>query len=114
MRETVHIDVGVTLEPVGAAAQISQALDTEIQSAIRHVLAAASTELTRERLQAEVKQAVGGDQQFQLVANGAVVLNAEYEETGRLLNNTTKVDLEPHQFARLRDLALEVKGTLDG
>jgi hypothetical protein len=114
MRETVHVDVGVTLEPTGAAAQISQTLDTEIRTTIQRVLAEAATELTRTRLHAEIKKAVDGDEQFQLVANGAIVMNAEYEETGRLLNNTTKVDLETHQVARLRDLALEVQGALDG
>ena len=43
-----------------------------------------------------------------------MILNAEYEETGRLLNNTDKVALETYQVPELRDLTFQTKGVLDG
>jgi uncharacterized phage protein gp47/JayE len=118
MEELVIIDVGVALEPKAgqdeATAKVSPALETAIRNAVDRALAAATTTLARTGLQAEIGAVVGGDEKLQLVSNGAVVINAEYEETGRLLNNTEEVSLEAHQVARLRDLKMAVKGKLDG
>ena len=63
---------------------------------------------------AEINMVTQGNEDFQFVTNGAVVLNAEYEETGRLLNSTEAIALERHQVAQLRDLTINVEGSLDG
>ena len=51
---------------------------------------------------------------LQLIAPNAVVINAQYEESGRLLNNTDEVSVESHQILKLGTLRMEAQGELDG
>jgi hypothetical protein len=54
------------------------------------------------------------DAGLQFIADNAVVINAEYEETGRLLNNTEEVPVEEHQVLNLRKVEIRMKEALDG
>jgi hypothetical protein len=69
------------------------------------------SELSKTELKTEIMKSVPA---LQLIEGDAVILNAEYEETGRLLNNTDKVALETHQVPELRDLTIQARGVLDG
>ena len=66
---------------------------------------------------ADLRAAIGAviaDTGLQFVADNPVVINAEYEETGRLLNNTDEVVVEEQQVLELRKADIRMKGELDG
>lgn len=127
MEETVLVRITVLLQlrptasspetPQNGAAPASPTLDRtreQIGRAVEGVLAAAMTSLTRSALQEAIRTACEAEGLFQLVPDGAVTLSAEYEETGRLLNNTDTVDLASNQVARLKKLDVSQQGALDG
>ena len=117
MEEIVHIRISVKLEPKagqsGTKMNELQSVDEFIRDAINTELAKASAALTRETLQRVIQAQVDKEGTFQMVRSGAVALNAEYEETGRLLNNTETVDLAANQVARLQNLNVNIQGDLD-
>ncbi len=110
VEESVFIDVLVYLKEGSAA---TQEHNTAAADAVNRALAAAQAELelTKAELKTEIMKSVPA---LQLMEGDAVILNAEYEETGRLLNNTDKVVLEEHQVPELRDLTIQARGVLDG
>jgi uncharacterized phage protein gp47/JayE len=110
MEESVFIDILVYLKDGSAA---TQEHNTAATDAVNRALAAAQgkSELSKTELKTEIMKSVPA---LQLIEGDAVILNAEYEETGRLLNNTDKVALETHQVPELRDLTIQARGVLDG
>lgn len=110
MEESVFIDILIYLKDGSAA---TQEHNTAATDAINRALAAAQgeSELSKAELKTEIMKSVPA---LQLMEGDAVILNAEYEETGRLLNNTDKVALETHQVPELRDLNIQARGVLDG
>lgn len=110
MEESVFIDILIYLKEGSAATQEHNAAATD---AVNRVLAAAQgeSELSKAELKTEIMKSIPA---LQLMEGDAVILNAEYEETGRLLSNTDKVALEEHQVLELRDLTIQAKGVLDG
>ncbi|MCI0490298.1 MAG: hypothetical protein L0229_27210, partial [Blastocatellia bacterium] len=90
-----------------------QETDAAIRGAIESALTAARTDLSKTALREAISAAIANTG-LQLVAENAVVLNAEYEQTGRLLNNTDSVSIESHQALELREMRAEVQGELDG
>lgn len=117
MEEIVHIRISVKLEPKagqsGMKAAELQRVDEAVRDAINTEFAKAAASLTKETLQKGIKAEVDKQGTFQLVSSGAVTLNAEYEETGRLLNNTETVDLAANQTVRLQNLNVDIQGDLD-
>lgn len=104
---------GVNLTGAG----LQQALDRtreEIGRAVEGVLAQATVSLTRTALQGVIRTACESQGAFQLAPGAAVTLSAEYEETGRLLNNTETVDLASNQVPRLKALDVSLQEELDG
>jgi uncharacterized phage protein gp47/JayE len=109
--------------PMPPAPQITQALKDAVKATVERVLSAERT-ITQDGLRqaiAETVAQIGGG--LILAEANAVTLNAEYEETGRLLNNTAQVALAPQEVARLRDPQaasqkgnplVELIGALDG
>ncbi len=117
MDETVFIEVLIQLESKrrDQRAEVTQALRTAITDAINRVLIAARGKLLKTDIKTEISAAIEAvAPHLQLIAGNAVVLNAEYEETGRLLNNTEEVSLEEHQVPELRELNIKILGVLDG
>jgi hypothetical protein len=51
---------------------------------------------------------------LQLAADNPVALNAEFAESGRLLNNADSVALADNERPSLRNLGVNLKGALDG
>ncbi len=117
MEEIVHIRIGVRLEPragqSGANAADLQGVEEAIRDAVDTELSNASAALSRETLQRAIKTEVDQGGAFQLAPGAAVTLNADYEETGRLLNRTETVDLATNQAARLDHLNVTLQGDLD-
>jgi uncharacterized phage protein gp47/JayE len=115
MDEAVFIDAQVTLEekPQTQGAAITPLIKTAINDAIKGALAAARDKLSKTDLRSAISNAIAGSD-LQFVADNAVVVNAEYEETGRLLNNTDEVPVEEHQVLNLRKADIKMKGALDG
>jgi uncharacterized phage protein gp47/JayE len=113
MDEAVLIDMRVTLESKPPAqGRIDSTTESAINQSIQDTFAAARGKLSREDLRSVVTNALAGSD-LQLGENGALVINAEYEQTGRLLNNTEQLTVEEHQVLRLRDLQIGMKGALD-
>lgn len=118
MGEMVFVDVLVQLRrkaEAQGAASVSQPLDAAVNAAVRGALASAAGALTLSALREAVREAVrGADDRLQLTERNGVVLNAEYEETGRLLNNTETVAVEEHQVLGARRVEIRIPGELDG
>jgi uncharacterized phage protein gp47/JayE len=108
MDEQVWIDLRVRLDgeraPAGAESAVREA-------AARH-LAQAKEKLVLADLRAAIAAAAKG-LGAQLAAGDAVVMGAEFEETGRLLAAATEVLIGEHEVLVLRNLVLDVKGMLD-
>ena len=49
-----------------------------------------------------------------IARDNAIVLNAEFEESGRLLSDTADVVLEEYERAELRNVGFETAGALNG
>lgn len=116
MGEAIFIDVQATLEERPQAqggVTITPTIETAVNEAVRGALTAARDTLAKAALRTAISAALAGTA-LQFVADNAVVLNAEYEETGRLLNNTDEVTVEEHQVLTLRKVSVKMKGTLDG
>lgn len=108
MEEQVWIDLSIRFDgeavPAGAEAAVRDA-------AMRH-LATAKGKLVLADLRAVVA-AAAKEAGTQLAAGDAVILSAEFEETGRILAAATEVLIGEHEVVALRNLALDVKGLLD-
>jgi Baseplate J-like protein len=123
MEQSVRIAIRVQLQPKPPATppaqaapppQVTDALRATLRAAIEPVLAAATGTLQRDQVRAAVTIALGGPNADLLVAErNGVVMNATYEETGRLLNDADAVALADHEVAVLDDLTVEIPGTLD-
>jgi hypothetical protein len=143
MEQAVRIDVRVNLQvgaPAAPAAgepsseppplpEVTDAIRTSVRSAIERVLAGATGTLTRDALRDAIAQALAEAAQAAdvrgreaqapvppaliLAERDPVVVNAAYEETGRLLNNTAEVELAEHEVASLGNLVVELPGILD-
>jgi uncharacterized phage protein gp47/JayE len=115
MNEAIFIDVQVTLEekPQAQGAAVTPPIETAINDAVKGALTAARDKLSKAALRTAIGAAIA-DTGLQFVADNAVVINAEYEETGRLLNNTDEVAVEEHQVLELRKADVRMKGELDG
>jgi uncharacterized phage protein gp47/JayE len=115
MNEAIFIDVQVTLEekPQAQGAAVTPLIETAINDTVKGALAAARDKLSKAGLRAAIG-AVIADTGLQFVADNPVIINAEYEETGRLLNNTDEVAVEEHQVLELRKADIRMKGELDG
>jgi hypothetical protein len=93
---------------------VTDALRATVRSAIEPVLAAATGTLQRDQVRNAVTAALGGPNASLLVAErNGVVMNATYDETGRLLNDVDSVTFAEHEVAVLGDLRVEIPGKLD-
>jgi uncharacterized phage protein gp47/JayE len=118
MGETILIDVLVLVEEAPnaeGANQVSAALTTAVEGAVRGALTGATERLLKTELRSVISSTITAQAPgLQLIANNAVVINAQYEESGRLLNNTDEVSVESHQVLTLGTLRIEMQGDLDG
>jgi hypothetical protein len=115
MDEVIFIDVKVSLEgkpQTQAGAAIPASVETAINTVIKGALSSARDRLTKDELRTAVSAAIANTD-FQLAAENAIVLNADYEETGRLLNNTEEAPIEEHQAIELRNVDIRIEGDLD-
>lgn len=116
MEELVLITIRVLLEPtpgLSAPPTVSRALKDALGDAIHREFAASPSSLELERLKNLLQSELSAEGSFQLAIENPVSLNAEYEETGCLMNNTSSVDLSGSQVPRLQQLDIVVSGDLD-
>ncbi len=118
MDQRLDVDVLVRLEEragaSGADSEVTLPLNEAVRAAIERALAGQRA-LSRERVRAAAAEAVAGVSRDLMLADGeAVVVNASYDETGRLLNDLADLALEEHEVAVLRTLRVERIGALDG
>ena len=118
MGETVLIDLLVLVEETpGATAgsDITPALNAALEADLRATFAATREKLLKSDLRALVTRTLASVAPgLQLLTDNAVVINAQYEESGRVLNNTDDVPVEPHQLLTLGTLKVQLQGALDG
>lgn len=126
MDEVVNVDVTVTLEAkAGTHAQaeadkLREALKEggflyqKVSTAANAELGAAKGSLARSTLETVLRPLVdSATPSLQFAAPQAVVLSAEYVETGRLLNNTDQVSFADNEVPVLRKLTLKLRSELD-
>jgi hypothetical protein len=126
MEQRVHVDARVLLEarpqeapsePTAEAGppQVTPALRSSLQAAIEGALSAAGQLVRRDDVQAAVGAALAANAPaLQFVEREGLVLNAEFEETGRLVDNLAELPLAEHEVAVLRNFTVEMPGVLDG
>jgi hypothetical protein len=120
IEENVFIDVLARVEQspsasAGTVPKITDAAQTAVTNALNLKLAASGNGLSKKDLVDAVRDALKtAAPDLQLIADNPVVLNAEYEETGRVLNDTDQVELADHESPVLRKLTVKLKGELDG
>jgi uncharacterized phage protein gp47/JayE len=119
MDSAVALDVKVVLERAPAAGgdavppEVTPALTGRIADAVNRALIADPLRIRRAGVVDAVRAAIG-DPALQTVAGGGVTLNAQFVETGRLLNATEQVDLEENHVPYLRGVDVSIAGALDG
>jgi hypothetical protein len=120
MEENVLIDVLARLEKSasaapGASPKITDALQKAVTDAVNVTLSAAKGGISKQNVADAVRFTITANApELQLIADNPVVVSAEYEETGRILNDTDQVALAEHEMPLLRKLTLKLMGELDG
>ncbi|HEU4796905.1 MAG TPA: baseplate J/gp47 family protein [Pyrinomonadaceae bacterium] len=118
MGETVVIDLLVLVEEMpGATAgtEVTAALNMALETDLRASFAAPGERLLKADIRSLITRTLTSTAPgLQLVADNAVVVNALYEESGRVLNNTDEVPVESHQILTLGTLRVQLQGALDG
>ncbi len=118
MEQAVRIDLRILLAPApsnnGASPllTIPDPLKATLRTACVRVLDAGSV-LRLNDLRAAIVAALAGEP-FILAEGSAVILNADYEETGRLMNGVEMITLQAYERAQLRTFGVELPGVLDG
>lgn len=118
MGETVLIDLLVLVEEAPGATggtEITPALNAVLETELRASFTAPGERLLKADLRSLISRTLtSAAPGLQLVADNAVVMNALYEESGRVLNNTDEVPVESHQILALGSLRVQLQGALDG
>ena len=118
MGETVLIDLLVLVEEAPGATEgneITPALNAALETDLKASFAAAREKLLKPDLRALITRTLtSATPGLQLLTDNAVVVNASYEESGRVLNNTDEVPVESHQVLTLGSLKVQLQGALDG
>ena len=118
MGEKVLIDLLVLVEEIpGAttATEITPALNTALETDLKTTFANTRDKLLKPDLRALITRTLASAAPgLQLLTDNAVVVNAQYEESGRVLNNTDEVPVEAHQLLTLGSLKVQLQGALDG
>jgi hypothetical protein len=119
MDETVFIDITVQLEVNPAATTQpppkADALRALVADSVNQLLSAATGKLVTADLVAAIRSTLlAKAPQVQFVASNPVVVNAEFVESGRLLNHTDSVALADNESPSLRNLSVNLTGALDG
>ena len=115
MTEPVVIDVQITVKVKAESSKdltVPAQLKSDLEDAVRRVLAEAQTAVSKASLKTAVADTLA-ESTFTLVATDAVVLNAEYKETGRQLKNTDTVSLAEHQQPQKGQVEVELQTPLD-
>jgi uncharacterized phage protein gp47/JayE len=117
MAEAVFVDVAVRLQPNPAEgssppSQVSEELNKAAIAAIGTHVATAKGRLLKNELESEIRTILKTSG-LQLIERNPLTVNAEYEETGRLLSDTNEILLAEHEEATLRNMSLKIVGPLD-
>jgi Baseplate J-like protein len=115
MDQRVQLDVRVPVQEAEGASgpQVTGQLVSAVTASIERALAGAAT-ITREAIREAAAQALAGPTGFILADAVPVVVNASYEETGRLLSDLATLELAEHELVVLRTVEVEPIGVLDG
>ena len=98
-----------------AGTEITPALIAALETDLKSTFASTSERLLKLDVRALITRALAsGAPGLQLMQDNAVILNAQYEESGRVLNNTDEVPVESHQVLTLGSLRVQLQGALDG
>jgi hypothetical protein len=91
--------------------EIMRKLEKDIADVINEILASANGKIEKRDIKDQIEDLIG-NAKLKFAEDDPVVLNAEYEETGLLLNNTDEVAFEEHQVFKLKQLRIEKLGEL--
>jgi uncharacterized phage protein gp47/JayE len=119
MEESVFMDIKIYVEPGDdtdtVPLDVTQALRDGVEDIVNEMFTEPGRELSRADLKDKIRDYItAGGLALKLIAGDSIVLDAEFEETGRVLKNTVEVTWEEYHVPVLRDLSIEEKGELDG
>ena len=118
MGETVLVDLLVLVQKKKDATEgteITQALNMAMETELKIAFASAGEKLMKSNLEPLITRVLGSTAPgLKLLDDNAVVMNASYEESGRVLNNTADVPVESHQVLALGSVRIQLQGALDG
>jgi hypothetical protein len=110
MDQRVTVDVRVRVEGSGDA----EAAKPDVTAAIEAALAGAAS-VARAAIAAAVQASLADPAlALGLVEKDALVVNAMYEESGRLVSDADVIELAEHEVARVGAVTVERIGALDG
>ena len=118
MGETVLVDLLVLVKKKKDATEgieITQSMNIALETELKTAFAAAGEKLAKSSLEPLIVRVLGSAAPgLELLDNNAVVMNALFEESGRVLNNTDEVPIESHQILTLGLVKVQLQGALDG
>ena len=105
----------ITPELKAAGKEITPELKAALETDLKAAFAAAGEKLLKTDVRSVIARTLESAKSgLELLRDNAVVVNATYEESGRLLNNTDEVTVESHQILTLGSLKVQLQGALDG
>ena len=118
MGEAVMIDLLVLVKEKRDATEgkeITPSLTAAVETDLKASFASTSQKLVKSDLRPLLTRTLtSAAPGLELLPDNAVVVNALYEESGRLLNNTDEVPVESHQVITLGSVKVQLQGALDG
>lgn len=117
MEEVVFISLTVLIEPKDdmVSADVKQTLQQGVEDIVNDGLTDPGRKLSKPVLKEKIAQYITqNDLPVQLKEGDPLVLDVEFEETGRVLKHTDEVLWEDYHTPQLQDLTIKEQGVLDG
>lgn len=117
VREQVFVDLRVLVEPKPSEpnARVTDAVRDAVKAAIDDRLSQGGSTVAHADLQRAIESALeAAGSNLIFAEDRPVVFNAEYEETGQIVNDAQEIALAPYQQATLRDFTIDIPDDLDG
>jgi hypothetical protein len=117
MDQRIALDVRVRVQEragaPGTASQVTDVVRNEVRAAVERAIAPERT-ITRDAVRAAAGEALGATAPDLILAEeDPVVVNATYEESGRLVSDADQVVLAKHEVAAVDELHVDPIGVLD-
>jgi hypothetical protein len=110
----LHVRVQERTDAPGAAGQLGDALSNQVRAGVEQAIAP-QRRITRDAVRLAAGDALSAAAPGLILADeNPVVVDATYEESGRVLSDADEIELATHEVAAVQHLELHAIGVLDG